>query len=111
MDCFETGEMVAASCRKWHRSSRYGVSGLATASAVDLPIEIKPTTCREASAAVLTFPPGEGQEVALPRSPTASACKCFAHLVTQDRDGRNLIYRAAYDQLDALLSFMTANCC
>ena len=47
----------------------------------------------------------------MPRSPTASACKCFVHLVTQERDGRNLIYRAAYDHLDALLSFMTANCC
>ncbi len=25
-----------------------------------------------------------------------------AHLVTQERDGRNLIYRAAYDHMDAL---------
>ena len=34
-----------------------------------------------------------------------------AHLVTQERDGRNLIYRAAYDHMDALLGFLTANCC
>jgi DNA-binding transcriptional ArsR family regulator len=34
-----------------------------------------------------------------------------AHLVTQQRDGRNLIYRAAYDHMDALLGFLTANCC
>ena len=34
-----------------------------------------------------------------------------AGLVTQERDGRSLIYRAAYDQMDALLSFMTKNCC
>jgi len=34
-----------------------------------------------------------------------------AGFVTQERDGRSLIYRAAYDQMNALLSFMTMNCC
>jgi DNA-binding transcriptional ArsR family regulator len=34
-----------------------------------------------------------------------------AGLVTQEREGRNLIYRAAYDRMDALLSFLTDNCC
>ena len=34
-----------------------------------------------------------------------------AHLVTQEREGRNLIYRAAYGHMDALLDFLTANCC
>ena len=32
-------------------------------------------------------------------------------LTTQERDGRSLIYRAAYDQMNALLSFLTLNCC
>jgi ArsR family transcriptional regulator len=34
-----------------------------------------------------------------------------AGLVTQEREGRNLIYRAAYDRMDGLLSFLTDNCC
>lgn len=34
-----------------------------------------------------------------------------AHLVTQERDGRSLIYRAAYGHMDALLGFLMANCC
>lgn len=34
-----------------------------------------------------------------------------AKLVTQQRDGRSLIYRAAYDQMNAVLAFMMANCC
>lgn len=34
-----------------------------------------------------------------------------AHLVTQERDGRHLIYRAAFDHMDAVLGFLTANCC
>ena len=34
-----------------------------------------------------------------------------AGLVTQERDGRSLIYRAAYDQMSAVLGFLTENCC
>lgn len=32
-------------------------------------------------------------------------------LVTQERSGRNLIYRAAFDQMNALLAYLTENCC
>lgn len=34
-----------------------------------------------------------------------------AGLVTQTRDGRHLIYRAAFERMNALLGFLTANCC
>ncbi len=34
-----------------------------------------------------------------------------ARLVTQERASRNLIYRAEYDQMNALLAYMTENCC
>ena len=34
-----------------------------------------------------------------------------AGLISQERDGRNLIYRAAYDRMNALISFLTENCC
>ncbi|WP_399682495.1 ArsR/SmtB family transcription factor [Xenophilus sp.] len=34
-----------------------------------------------------------------------------AGLVTQERSGRNLIYRAAFDQMNALLAYLTENCC
>jgi ArsR family transcriptional regulator, arsenate/arsenite/antimonite-responsive transcriptional repressor len=34
-----------------------------------------------------------------------------AGLVTQARDGRHLIYRAAYDRMNALLGYLTQNCC
>lgn len=34
-----------------------------------------------------------------------------ADLVTQERDGRNLIYRAAMAQMNALLDYLTAHCC
>jgi hypothetical protein len=34
-----------------------------------------------------------------------------AGLVSQQRDGRNLIYRPALAQMNALLSYLTAHCC
>jgi DNA-binding transcriptional ArsR family regulator len=34
-----------------------------------------------------------------------------AGLVTQSREGRHLIYRAEFDRMNELLSFLTANCC
>lgn len=34
-----------------------------------------------------------------------------AGLVTQERQGRHLIYRAAYEQMDGLLGYLTQNCC
>lgn len=34
-----------------------------------------------------------------------------AQLVTQERDGRNLIYRAEFEHMNTLLGFLTENCC
>jgi ArsR family transcriptional regulator len=32
-------------------------------------------------------------------------------LITQQRDGRNLIYRAAFDTMNAVLAYLTDQCC
>jgi ArsR family transcriptional regulator, arsenate/arsenite/antimonite-responsive transcriptional repressor len=34
-----------------------------------------------------------------------------AGLVTQERNGRNLIYRADFQRMDDLLAYLTENCC
>jgi ArsR family transcriptional regulator len=34
-----------------------------------------------------------------------------AGLVTSEQAGRNLIYRAAYGQMNGLVSYLTENCC
>ena len=34
-----------------------------------------------------------------------------AQLVSQQRDGRFLIYRAAFDRMNGLLGYLTAHCC
>jgi len=34
-----------------------------------------------------------------------------AGLVTTERASRNLVYRAAYEQMNAVIGFLTENCC
>ena len=34
-----------------------------------------------------------------------------AHLISQERNGRNLIYRFEVDQMNSLLAYLTENCC
>jgi DNA-binding transcriptional ArsR family regulator len=34
-----------------------------------------------------------------------------AGLVTQERASRNIVYRAAFDRMNALLGYLTENCC
>lgn len=34
-----------------------------------------------------------------------------AQLVASERQGRSLLYRAAFTQMNALLAYLTANCC
>jgi ArsR family transcriptional regulator, arsenate/arsenite/antimonite-responsive transcriptional repressor len=35
----------------------------------------------------------------------------YAGLVSQEREGRNLIYRPSFEQMNALLLYLTAHCC
>ena len=34
-----------------------------------------------------------------------------AGLTSQERDGRNLIYRASFERMNGLLGYLTAHCC
>ncbi len=34
-----------------------------------------------------------------------------ADLVSQTRDGRNVIYRASFERMNDVLAFLTSNCC
>jgi ArsR family transcriptional regulator, arsenate/arsenite/antimonite-responsive transcriptional repressor len=35
----------------------------------------------------------------------------YAGMISQQRDGRNLIYRASFERMNALLGYLTENCC
>ncbi len=49
----------------------------------------------------------------VPASTLSFHLKELAHagLVTQERDGRNLIYRASIDRMNGLIGYLTDHCC
>ena len=49
----------------------------------------------------------------LPASTLSFHLKELAHagLISPQRDGRHLIYRAAFERMNALLGYLTDNCC
>ncbi len=51
--------------------------------------------------------------LALPATSLSFHLKELTHagLASQERQGRNLIYRAAFDQMNGLLAYLTDNCC
>jgi DNA-binding transcriptional ArsR family regulator len=54
-----------------------------------------------------------GEALGVPAATLSFHLKELVHagLVTQERASRHLIYRAAYDRMNALLGYLTENCC
>jgi len=58
--------------------------------------------------------PGElGQILGIASSTLSFHLKELVHagMVTQERDGRNLIYRAALERMSELMDYLAAHCC
>ncbi len=51
--------------------------------------------------------------LSIPANTLSFHLKALAHagLVSQERSSRNIVYRAAYDHMNALLGYLTENCC
>ena len=51
--------------------------------------------------------------LAIPPNTLSFHLKALAHagLVSQERSSRNIVYRAEYDRMNALLAYLTENCC
>jgi DNA-binding transcriptional ArsR family regulator len=51
--------------------------------------------------------------IAVPGTSLSFHLKELLHsgMVTQERSGRNLIYRAAFGRMSALIGYLTENCC
>ena len=51
--------------------------------------------------------------IAVPGTSLSFHLKELVHsgMVTQERSGRNLIYRAEFERMSALIGYLTANCC
>ena len=53
------------------------------------------------------------EALGVPATSLSFHLKELAHagLISQERSGRNLIYRAAFDQMNGLIAYLTENCC
>lgn len=53
------------------------------------------------------------EAIAVPGTSLSFHLKELLHagLITQERNGRNLIYRAAFGQVNALIGYLTEHCC
>ena len=53
------------------------------------------------------------EELGVPSATLSFHLKELVHaeMVTQERDGRHLIYRACFDRMNTLLAYLTTNCC
>lgn len=58
-------------------------------------------------------PGAMADQLELPAATLSFHLKELTHagLIGQERDGRHLIYRAAFTQMNALLAYLTENCC
>jgi len=58
-------------------------------------------------------PGAMGEQLGLPAATLSFHLKELANagLVSQERDGRYLIYRAAFERMNGLLAYLTENCC
>ena len=58
-------------------------------------------------------PGSMAEQLEIPKATLSFHLKELTHagLISQERDGRSLIYRAAYGQMNAVLGFLTENCC
>ena len=78
----------------------------------------QPMRLRVFRALVVAGPAGQTpgtltEALAVPATTLSFHLKELTHagLVSQQRDGRNLIYRASFECMNALLAYLTAHCC
>ena len=82
-------------------------------AALAQPIRLQVFRCLVAAGPEGLTPGALVEAIGVPATSLSFHLKELTHagLVSQERQGRNLIYRAAFDQMNALLGYLTENCC
>jgi ArsR family transcriptional regulator, arsenate/arsenite/antimonite-responsive transcriptional repressor len=81
--------------------------------ALALPIRLQVFRCLVVTGPEGLTPGALVEAIGVPATSLSFHLKELTHagLVSQEGQGRNLIYRAAFDQMNALLGYLTENCC
>ena len=82
-------------------------------TALAQPVRLKVFRALVATGASGLTPGAMAEGLGVPPNTLSFHLKELAHagLVTQERLSRNIIYRAAYTHMNALLCYLTENCC
>jgi ArsR family transcriptional regulator, arsenate/arsenite/antimonite-responsive transcriptional repressor len=82
-------------------------------AALAQPVRLKVFRALVVSGQAGLTPGTMAEALAMPANTLSFHLKELTHagLVTQERSSRHIIYRAAYDRMNALLGYLTENCC
>ncbi|HKB53464.1 MAG TPA: metalloregulator ArsR/SmtB family transcription factor [Ramlibacter sp.] len=88
-------------------------SAVASLAALAQPVRLRVFRALVGAGPTGMNPGALGAMLGVPSSTLSFHLKELVHagLVTQQRDGRNLIYRPALERMAALMDYLTAHCC
>jgi DNA-binding transcriptional ArsR family regulator len=89
------------------------VKSLAALAALAQPVRLQVFRALVVSGQAGLTPGMMAEALDIPTNTLSFHLKELSHagLVTQERSSRHIIYRAAYDRMNALLGYLTENCC
>jgi ArsR family transcriptional regulator, arsenate/arsenite/antimonite-responsive transcriptional repressor len=82
-------------------------------SALAQPVRLRVFRALVGAGPVGAIPSTLGDELGVPASSLSFHLKELLHagLVSQERDGRRLIYRADFERMNGVMAYLTAHCC
>ena len=82
-------------------------------SALAQPVRLRVFRALVGAGPAGAIPSTLGDELGVPASSLSFHLKELLHagLVSQERDGRRLIYRADFERMNGVMSYLTAHCC
>jgi DNA-binding transcriptional ArsR family regulator len=104
---------LAEDRRYEYRGSLHEHAVVRSLAALAQPVRLKVFRALVVTGQAGLTPGAMAEGLGIPPNTLSFHLKELAHagLVTQERASRNIIYRAAYERMNALLGYLTENCC